>query len=50
VLIVLIVFIVLFLVLPIVYLAFRARNEEFVSGGSYGEQISGSGEDDKNES
>ncbi|HEX7312020.1 MAG TPA: hypothetical protein VF232_12675 [Gaiellaceae bacterium] len=47
---IIIVFVVVFLVLPIIYLAFRMRNEEFVAGGSFGKQISGSGKDEQEKS
>ena len=48
-LIVLIIFLIVFLVLPIGYLAFRMRNEEFVAGGSYGRQITDSTKDEQGE-
>jgi len=49
VLIVLILFLIVFLVLPIGYLAFRMRNEEFVAGGSFGRQITGRNKDEMDE-
>lgn len=42
-------FLVVFIVLPIIFLAVRMRNEEFVAGGSYGRQIFGRNKDEQDE-
>jgi hypothetical protein len=44
-----IVFLLVFIVLPIIFLAVRMRNEEFVAGGSYGRQIFGRNKDAQDE-
>jgi hypothetical protein len=47
--IIVIAFLVVFIVLPIIFLAVRMRNEEFVAGGSYGRQIFGRNKDEQDE-
>ena len=44
-----IIFLLVFIVLPIIFLAVRMRNEEFVAGGSYGRQIFGRNKDEQDE-
>lgn len=47
--IIVIAFLLVFIVLPIIFLAVRMRNEEFVAGGSYGRQIFGRNKDEQDE-
>jgi hypothetical protein len=49
VLIAIVIFLLVFIVLPIIFLAVRMRNEEFVAGGSYGRQIFGRNKDEQDE-
>lgn len=42
-------FLVVFIVLPIIFLVVRMRNEEFVAGGSYGRQIFGRNKDEQDD-
>jgi hypothetical protein len=44
-----IIFLLVFIVLPIIFLAVRMRNEEFVAGGSYGRQIFGRNKDEQDD-
>ena len=47
--IIVIAFLLVFIVLPIIFLAVRMRNEEFVAGGSYGRQIFGRNKDEQDD-